>query len=752
MGLTHKDVIVDTDAKCIINVETRKIETQSSKTDFAQYDHNSERIGFTMPRKIDDHDMSTVDRIAIKYLNVNKADMYIVDDLAISEDGEYITFTWLVSGNAIKEVGSLVFVINFRCWNDSGAITYNWTTHPCSTYSIFKGVPSMDSNPEELYDFWARYNSLVKEVMIDTEDLEQRVPALETSVSKIEERTDELEQTLSELSVKVPVLNGTVTKLDDKIPELESKVETLDRALADDVAYAISSDVTEVKKALSEVVVMSPNLINPENIVYGKVLAYDWNVNTSEDYRDSDSNLAYSEKFTGFKVGDIIYSNSNGRVVYYNPNTDLVTANYNMSDFMVSETSRMFKHEIVSTNPFKIDGYGSYVNRDGMWFLCKASDFPGVLVPYGDNSYPAIENAVAEVKEELLGVKDVNFFIPSKVYLIDGRNGIRKMYKENVMVSHNVKDFYMSGNPHSIYTISNDNWIKVPDDGSISADTVKINDVRTGEAVYSISNIAFKRISKVDVTNPAKTKNVLLIGDSLMDGGKLPCEIKNIIVNDFSVTNLNFVGHKEDIDGDVVCRNCGVGGMTLADYNKTNNNDGRGSGTWSNPFLFNGVVSFTDYMAKYSEGGMLDYCVIECGVNDMIALSSTPDDVAEQLKILIDNIHAEYPSCKIVVCGQKYANDIQTTVNSYMWNNQVMNMNRAYQTLCESSDYAPFCVYTDIGALFDNLMMAPHEYVIVYKGSDDTKIVVTDWLHPNTAGYYYIAEAIASALLHYLKE
>ena len=251
MGLTHKDIIVDTDAKCIINVETRKIETQSSKTSFAQYDHNSERIGFTMPRKIDDHDMSEVDRIAIKYLNVNKADMYIVDDLAVSEDGESITFTWLVSGNATKEVGSLVFVINFRCWDDSGAITYNWTTHPCSTYSIFKGVPSMDSNPEELYDFWARYNSLVQDTTERVDILREKAESLTEESTEMTGIVRNLQPMVEDLSEDVPVLENKVNAMSRNVPALEARVETLERTLDDEPILAVNQEVSDIKTSIS---------------------------------------------------------------------------------------------------------------------------------------------------------------------------------------------------------------------------------------------------------------------------------------------------------------------------------------------------------------------------------------------------------------------------------------------------------------------------------------------------------------------
>lgn len=255
MGLTHEDFLVNADVLCEIDIHTRKIIRKSKKTDLSQYDHNSERIGFTMARYNDGHDMSMCDRVAIKYLNVRNDDMYIVDDVAVSEDGNSVTFTWLVSGNATQEVGSLIFAINFRCWNDNGVITYNWTTQPNSTYSIINGVKSMDSNPKEQYDFWAKYRSLVDGVIEDTERVGDQLAVLIEDEKSLDDRLDGLVETANNLDTtiravgqNVPVLENQVDILNQQVPNLEDKVETLERALEDDVAYSLSKSIDTVEE------------------------------------------------------------------------------------------------------------------------------------------------------------------------------------------------------------------------------------------------------------------------------------------------------------------------------------------------------------------------------------------------------------------------------------------------------------------------------------------------------------------------
>lgn len=253
MGLTHEEKIVNSDPLCTIDIRSRRITVNADKTFFQQYDHNSERIGFTMERFIDGHDMFVVDRIAIKYLNRPRTDMYVVDDVALSEDKQFITFSWLVSGNVTENAGSVVFQINFRCWDDDGNVTYNWSTQPCSTYTILEGLYSMDTDPQKLYDFWAKYEALVNTVVERTEVGQAKLDELiadnvefGTELEELHTVASALKEIADRMSEDVPDLETRVSVAVDGVRYLESKLDALDRALADDVAYAISKDVTEL--------------------------------------------------------------------------------------------------------------------------------------------------------------------------------------------------------------------------------------------------------------------------------------------------------------------------------------------------------------------------------------------------------------------------------------------------------------------------------------------------------------------------
>lgn len=140
--MAHTDKILDTDKHFEIDPITRAIKNQSpSKVSVMQYDHNSERFTFTLPKSIEGHDMTECNRIEVHYINTDSATkesnagVYEVSDLGVSpEDENILTCSWLVSQNATQKVGALSFLLRFACVDAEGNIEYAWNT------GIFKGI------------------------------------------------------------------------------------------------------------------------------------------------------------------------------------------------------------------------------------------------------------------------------------------------------------------------------------------------------------------------------------------------------------------------------------------------------------------------------------------------------------------------------------------------------------------------------------------------------------------------------------
>lgn len=130
MPHTHK--IVDSDVDFIIDPATRAITSETKKVYITQYDHNSERFTFRIPRFIEGHDMMECDTILFDFNNTSttKKESNVGEYISTNktEDGEFMLFSWLVSQDATKLVGSLSFSVSFICHDGDGNVIYEWGT------------------------------------------------------------------------------------------------------------------------------------------------------------------------------------------------------------------------------------------------------------------------------------------------------------------------------------------------------------------------------------------------------------------------------------------------------------------------------------------------------------------------------------------------------------------------------------------------------------------------------------------------
>lgn len=157
--MAHKHSVYDSDPHFSINADTRLITNKSTtKTKIIQYDHNSERFTFEIPRYIDGHDMSLCDKIAVHYINVSadkkhqNAGVYECDDMQLSpESDDVVIFSWLISQNATRYAGTLNFLIRFTC-STAGEVDYVWNTGVFSGVSISNGINNGEAVVEEYSD------------------------------------------------------------------------------------------------------------------------------------------------------------------------------------------------------------------------------------------------------------------------------------------------------------------------------------------------------------------------------------------------------------------------------------------------------------------------------------------------------------------------------------------------------------------------------------------------------------------------
>ena len=139
--MAHLHDVYDTDKQFSVDIVSRTIKNNSmSKTTLMQYDHNSERFSFEMPRYIEGHDMLDCDGVEIHYVNGTNGGIYKVEDLQVHQDDETkVICSWLISQNATQIVGTLDFLLRFYCTTDD-EIDYVWNTNIFKGITITKGI------------------------------------------------------------------------------------------------------------------------------------------------------------------------------------------------------------------------------------------------------------------------------------------------------------------------------------------------------------------------------------------------------------------------------------------------------------------------------------------------------------------------------------------------------------------------------------------------------------------------------------
>lgn len=194
-----------------------------------QYDHNSERFIFELPKVVEEHDMTQCSAIRIHYINAgsnnkfNKG-IYEVTDLKISEENEdNVTFSWLLSKGSTSLDGVLSFAIQFICTTD-GEVNYSWSTLPFKQIKI----PETYDNSEDIIE--EDYSDILERWM--EELLAQFGSEIDTKLDeKISERTytrDHIDSILTssktevldklDLSALKASARGEVVRVDDVSP------------------------------------------------------------------------------------------------------------------------------------------------------------------------------------------------------------------------------------------------------------------------------------------------------------------------------------------------------------------------------------------------------------------------------------------------------------------------------------------------------------------------------------------------------
>lgn len=224
--MSHKHSIYDTDLHFKIDPNTRAITNMSKKVVIAQYDHNSERFTFEIPRLVDGHDMSLCNKVEIHYINNKYSDVYEVDDLRVYDgDSNIVVFSWLLSKNVSQNSGPLNFAIRFKCVTGD-VIDYAWGS------GVFSGINILNSFNNEGSIDDTEYTDVLTQ-------WHARFTELESSVETSEaERAEEFSDNLTQWNTRVTELETSVETAEAERAEEFSAIKTESNEILNSVSYS----------------------------------------------------------------------------------------------------------------------------------------------------------------------------------------------------------------------------------------------------------------------------------------------------------------------------------------------------------------------------------------------------------------------------------------------------------------------------------------------------------------------------------
>lgn len=113
---------------CVIDGETREIKVPKEYQEFGvESDENATRISFICPKIVGCNVDLTKLNLYVNYKNAsNMYGMYLIDD--VKEDGNNITFSWLLSRRVTEAAGAVKYIICAKKSNADGTVTVEWNT------------------------------------------------------------------------------------------------------------------------------------------------------------------------------------------------------------------------------------------------------------------------------------------------------------------------------------------------------------------------------------------------------------------------------------------------------------------------------------------------------------------------------------------------------------------------------------------------------------------------------------------------
>lgn len=397
----------------MIDSETRTINVPASETLFGTYGEcDVERKYFKCPKIVGDNIDLSKHRIYISYMPVKEKnitsipdttpDMYYCEDMAV--DGDYITFSWKLSGNVLETPGFIGFAVVAK-YTEGDSVKTRWKTIP-AVGTVLLTLPDGEAIEERYPDIIGQLLNRMDEVEViaTPEAMQEYVDAY------LEEHPAELDENLSDNTKAAPAgmvgeLKSDISQLSEEIDDLKENV-TGGSGLTDDLKSALKTYFTNVQTLLLQLAFVTEENVGATLITNAQAVVTALDASGTESDNDNTGDSGDS----GSDVEAVVYNVFDGEYVntgYSGTNQELFGSNTNVYQTKIDITDadrfywRVAKKSKINNTVMNVSSLAIYDSNDNYLGHIDLSDTSLVTAEdmlYETNGLETIDDTVIYTK------------------------------------------------------------------------------------------------------------------------------------------------------------------------------------------------------------------------------------------------------------------------------------------------------------------------------------------------------------------
>ena len=224
-ALEQAEVQEEEEELFVIDNELRTITIPSNIQNVGvESDEDVRRLRFQMPKQYGEVDLSAFD-VRVNYLNANKeGDVYVVTDKEVS--GDHMTFSWLLSRNAMAYKGTIRFIVCLKKTDDEGVTQQEFNT-TIAQLTVLEGLETTEKMIQENKDL---IEAILKQ-LDDVSGAEAKRQQAETERASAESERQKQEQERQQAIVQVTntanEAQNTANQAQEAADEAQAAVDAL---------------------------------------------------------------------------------------------------------------------------------------------------------------------------------------------------------------------------------------------------------------------------------------------------------------------------------------------------------------------------------------------------------------------------------------------------------------------------------------------------------------------------------------------